>query len=59
MTWDEAEEVLAYTLKSQGSKVEHLDPALRGQALAGTINIVEAMQALGWKISRPLKLVGG
>ena len=50
----EAEEILEYVLHKQGVTMAALDETLRLNAVIGAINVIGAMQELGWRVARPL-----
>jgi hypothetical protein len=58
----EAETVIRLTYTNHQTSGEHpfdmLPDAVKLQAMAGAIGIVDALQQMGYRITRPLKVVG-
>jgi len=53
-TPDEADRIV---MRAAGRSAENIDPVMRAAAAGGLIKVIRAMQALGWRITRPLPLV--
>jgi hypothetical protein len=47
----------AVKMSADGVKWETFSPELQLQAIAGVIRVVNTLQALGWRIHKPLKLI--
>lgn len=54
LTRIEAEAILIHALNAQGGDFLTIDPMVQLQAIAGAMNVVKSLQALGYRIIRPL-----
>lgn len=57
LTRAEAEAIVVQVMASTGMRLESFPPEMQLNALAGAMNIVRAMQVLGYRVSRPLVAV--
>lgn len=55
-TFDEAQEMLVEAMRRKGTPIDAIPPAMRAEATVGALALIEAMQAIGWRVSRPLKV---
>jgi hypothetical protein len=58
LTLEEATAILEQALAKQGASMSAYDASMQLKALAGVIEAVRAMQELGYRIVRPLRVAG-